>query len=108
MTGMATGPVKWATINHSDSGDHTTVAAVSGKRLRVLHYELSVAAACAVLWQDGDGTDRRPTIRFGALGNYVSAAAPWGLFETAAGQSLNFFVNVAVNVTGVVCYQEVN
>lgn len=98
---------KFAQINASTSGDNTIVAAVTGKKIRVLQYVLIAAGAVNARWQSA------------AAGSYLSGALPLaaqagasaafggGLFETAAGELLNLELSAAIQVSGHLTYVEV-
>jgi hypothetical protein len=100
--------VKRAVVNHGSSGDNTIVAAVTGKKLRVLSGYVHAAGAVLVRFESGAGGT--------ALTGQMSLAAnagvdlpydPLGHFETAAGQLLNLELGSGVNVSGWINYIEV-
>ncbi len=99
---------KYAVIN----GDNTTaveiVAAVAGKKIRVLSYVLSVSAATTMLWQSAS-TAKSGAIHFvgTALVPYSSGYNPAGHLETAVAEALNLKSSANVSFDGHVCYIEV-
>lgn len=108
IAGVAT-TVKFAAIAVSGSGNNTLVAAVTGKKIRVLQYTLMAAGAVNAKFQSGaGGTDLTGLKYFAAAGAGISAAfTPTGLFETAAGALLNLNLSGAVAVGGELVYVEV-
>lgn len=98
---------KFAPINAASSGDNTIVAAVAGKKIRVLAYTAIANGAVNARWQSGDA------------GSYLSGALPLaaqagaapafggGLLETASGELLNLELSAAIQVSGHLTYVEV-
>ena len=79
--------IKFALITASASGATSTVAAVSGKKIRVLTYTYNVNAAVNVKWQSAS-TDKTDLMRYAAQGEGVTASwAPGGHFETNSGEA---------------------
>lgn len=102
-------PPQSAVINVATATDHTIVAAVTGKKIRVLSYVIVAAAAVAVTWKSGS-TARSGAMSFAAnSGIVVSPAAPSGgsWFETAAGEALVLTLSGAQQVSGHLTYQVV-
>lgn len=98
---------KFAAISASSSGNNTIVAAVPGKKIRVLSYVLVGTTAVTAKFQSGaGGTDLTGAMPIGANG-VVSAGPDEGHFETAAGALLNLNLGSAVAVSGHVTYLEV-
>jgi len=99
---------KFAAIAASSSGDNTLVAAVSGKKIRVLSYTLVAAGAVTCRFEDGaGGTAKSGVMSFGANGGVSVPFSPLGHFETTANTLLNLELGGAVSVAGHVCYVEV-
>ena len=100
---------KFATIVASSSGATTIVAAVTGKRIRVLSLRLTAAAAVNAKWQ----SHTAPTDITGL--NYYAAAGggevlpfnPVGWFQTIAGDALDINLSNAIAVGGHLTYVEV-
>lgn len=99
---------KFAVIN----GDNTTavqiVALVTGKKIRVLSYVLSVSAATTMIFQSASAA-KTGAIHFvgTALVPYSSGFSPVGHFETVAGEALNLKSSANVSFDGHLVYIEV-
>lgn len=100
---------KFAAISASSSGNNTLVAAVAGKKIRVLAYSLSGAGAVNAKFQSGAGvTDLSGLKYIAAAGGGVTAQFnPLGWFETVSGALLNLNLSGAVAVGGELVYIEV-
>jgi hypothetical protein len=96
---------KFASINALAGGDNTLVAAVIGKRIRVLRYVLIVAGPVSLKFRSGvtDLTGLMGFLAGGMGGGYC----PVGHFETAAGQPLVLNLSAGVAVTGCLTFIEV-
>lgn len=100
--------IKYAVIDHAGSGDNTLVAAVTGKRIRVLSYALVAAAAVTVRFESGaSGTALTGQMSLAANGGVSAAFNEGGWFQTAAGSLLNLELGGAVSVDGHLSYIEV-
>lgn len=98
--------VKFAVINRATSGDGTAVvAAVTGKKIRVLSYDLVCTAANAITWKSGS-TAISGAKSFAANGGQVKTH-PQGVMETAAAQALNLNLGSSQQVSGELSYVEV-
>lgn len=106
VAGGSTGPL-FARINADADGDNTVVAAVTGKRIRVLGYAFLVSAAGMITFKSGAAT---------ALAEFTAAAnggASYGgggdapAFQTAVGEALVVNNPAAVDTNGHLVYQEV-
>jgi len=96
---------QYAVISTSASGDTTIVAAQTGKRFRVLSWDLTVNGAVNVKWKSGASTDKTGLYYFSAAGSGISAPeAENGLFETVAGDALVINLSGLVAVGGRVTY----
>ena len=99
---------KFKKIDAASSGNNTIVAAVVGKKIRVIAADLVCVTAVTVAWQSGaGGTALSGTMSFGANGGYVLGYNPAGWFETAAQELLNMSLGGAVQVSGTITYIEV-
>lgn len=97
---------KFAKIDASSSGDNAIVAAVSGKKIRVLRWGLTAADEVTVKWRSATTDKTGPRL----LAKYASAGGaycPTGIFETAAGDALNLNLSAAKTVGGELTYVEV-
>lgn len=101
--------VKFAAISGATSGNNTVVAAVSGKKIRVLSYVLNSVTAVAVRFEsDADGTALTGVMSLGATSVLASGFNPFGHFETVAGELLNMELGGAVQVSGHLTYVEID
>lgn len=99
---------KFAVIDAATNGDNTIVAAVSGKKIRVLSLFLMSAGTVNTRFESGaGGTALTGQINLVAQTGYVLPHNPYGWFETAAGSLLNLELNAAVSVDGSLSYIEV-
>lgn len=111
---MGAGPFKYAVIAASSSGDNELVAAVTGKKIRVLAYCIvgNDAAVTARFESGAGGTALSGQMKLGtALATNFGFAAgfnPAGWFETAEGQNLNLELSAAQSVAGHLTYVEVD
>lgn len=103
--------VKSAAVAESSSGVNAVIAAVTGKKIRVLAAHLSASGAVNAKWiTDTAGTpaDLSGLAYFAAAGAaYVLPYNPDGWFEGAAGKDLGLNLSGAVAVGGVITYMEV-
>lgn len=101
-------PPKYAAISASSSGDNTLVAAVSGKKIRVLACVLMSAGTVTATFKSANGgTSISGAYPFIAQAGLVMPFSEGGWMETVAGQLLNLSLNGAVAVTGNLVYQEI-
>lgn len=99
---------KYAIIDAALSGNNTIVAAVTGKKIRVLAYVLVASAAVTARFESAaDGTALTGQMQVGANGIVPSGYNPLGHFETVAGELLNLELSGAISVDGHVTYVEV-
>lgn len=92
----------YAVINESTQASNEIVAAVAGKKIRVVSVVLVCSAANVVTWQSAATAISGP-MSFAANGGYALASeAP--LFETVAGEALNLLSGSAVQVSGHILY----
>jgi hypothetical protein len=97
---------KFAPIDVSSSGNNEVVAAVTGKKIRVLRWGLTSNGTVSAKWRSGstDLTGPRPLIQYASAGG---SFCPLGLFETASGEALNLNLSGTVAVGGEILYAEV-
>ena len=97
----------YAVIDDATSGNNTLVAAVAGKKIRVLGFFL-VSAAGAVTARfesDADGTALTGQMTMSATGSTVAPGFnPLGWFETVAGELLNLELSAGVSLDGALTY----
>lgn len=102
--------MKYAIVNHNTDGDNEIIAAVTGKRIKVLHYVISSDQNVDVLFKSGSSTDLTGPLYLGAHGHIEAgygSGTPAGLvalFETAQGQALVLDINGAKTVGGHITY----
>jgi len=100
--------IKYAAIDAATSGDNTLVAAVEGKKIRVLDYVFIAAGTVNVRFESGaSGTALTGQMNFIANTGVAPGFTPIGHFETAAGALLNLELSGAVSVDGHLAYIEV-
>lgn len=107
MSGILSDP-QHVVIAASGSGSNTLVAAVTGKKIRVLAAVLVAAGAVTAKFQSGAaGTDLTGAMSLAVNGSLVLPFNPSGWFETAASTLLSLLLGGAVSVAGVITYVEV-
>lgn len=103
--------VKFATIGTSASGDTTLVAAVSGKKIRVLTLDAISKAALDIYFKDGAGAEvfgkAASVVGLQAGGGFILPHSPTGHFETASGQALLVNLSGSTALAGSLSYVEV-
>ena len=105
---MSVSGTRHAAIAAAASGDNTLVAAVTGKKLRVLSLSLVSTAEQTVRFESGaSGTALTGQMELGANVPLVLPFNPEGWFETAAGALLNLELGGANAVAGSLSYVEV-
>ena len=98
-------PLKFAPIAATASGDNEIVAAVSGKKIRVISFFMISDTAATVKFRSAT-TDISGGLPVSANGG-VSADSSNGLMETVAGAALNLNLSAVINVGGALSYVEV-
>lgn len=103
---MPQSDAQYAAIDAESSGDNTLVAAVAGKKIRVLSAVLVATAAVNAFFQSAaDGDALSGLMVFAAAGQTLTLPFnPAGWFETAAGELLNLNISGAVSVDGALTY----
>ena len=94
--------------SEASSGDNVVLALVSGKRIRVLHYEMQAAGTVVAAFQDnGAAVAHTPRWSFEAREGVVSTAPAGGfLFETGVGVGLDLNLSAAIAVDYLIGYVE--
>jgi hypothetical protein len=109
--GGKTREIKYAAISGATSGNNTLVAAVTGKKIRVLAYTLISDSNVDVRFEDGAGgtalTGQMEVGTSSDSGGLVVPYCPVGHFETSAGTLLNLELSGAVQTSGHLTYEEV-
>jgi len=92
-------------IDHATNGDNTLVAAVAGKRIRVLSFLMIASGTVTVRFESGAGgsplTGQMPLVVNSGMAPTYN---PAGWFITNAGEALNMELSAAVSVDGVLNY----
>lgn len=88
-------------VSASSSGDNTLLAAITGKKIRVVGGVLMAAGAVNAKFKSGASTDLTGLLRFDAAGSGVALPEMMaGLAETAAGEALVLNLSAATAVSG--------
>ena len=100
--------VKYAAIDAATNGDNTIVAAVAGKKIRVLSVFYLAAGTVNVRFESAAGGtaltgQMQHTAQTGAVLNFNED----GWFETVSGELLNMELSAGVSVDGSLSYIEV-
>lgn len=98
---------QYAVINAAANDDNEIVAAVSGKKIRVLTYTFQAANPVNATWKSGSSTNLSGALPQTANTGISTTFCPIGHFETASGQALNLYLSAAVQVSGHITYVEV-
>jgi hypothetical protein len=99
---------KFAVIDAASSGDNTLVAAVAGKKIRVLSYTIIASGAVTVRFEDGaSGTALTGQMNLTTNSGVSVPFSPVGHFETTANTLLNLELSAATSVDGHLTYVEV-
>ncbi|SDC06225.1 hypothetical protein SAMN05216337_1001158 [Bradyrhizobium brasilense] len=99
---------KFAKISASASGANTVIASVSGKKIRVLEWNVLPHDAVNIKWQSHTAGDITGLLELAAKGNGIARPFnPVGYFETTAGEALDLNLSSAVAVGGSLVYVEV-
>ncbi len=100
-----TSELQYAKIDAAGSGDNTLVAAVSGKKIRVMSLFAVASSAVTVAFESGaSGTALTGQMNVGANGSIVMPFNPDGWFETVAAALLNMELGGGVSVDGCLTY----
>lgn len=103
-----TATIRFATVSISSSGDNQIVAAVTGKKIKVLSATLVSSGTVSVKWRSGT-TDLSGAMPLVANSGFVLPASSPGqghYFETAVTTALNINLSGAVAVSGHISYYE--
>lgn len=97
--------VQYAVVDHAASGDNTLVAAVTGKKIRVVAFLLVAAGTVTARFESGaGGTALTGQMSMGSGSRISAPYNPAGWLETVAGQLLNLELSGAVSVDGMLGY----
>ena len=102
---MVGSDVQYAIIDGAASGDNTLVAAVTGKRIRVLSLFVIAAGAVTVRFESGaGGTALTGQMNITTNSGFTLPFNPEGWFQTVAAALLNMELGGAVSVDGALAY----
>lgn len=97
---------KYALIDANSSGNTQIVAAVSGKRIRVVAYAVVASGTVNVRFRSGSSTNLTGVMRLVEAGG-IAHAFEGGLFQTDVGEALNINLSANVQVGGYLVYEEI-
>lgn len=101
-------PIKYAIIDAALLGDNTLVAAVAGKKIRVICLYYMAAGTVNTRFESGaSGTALTGQHQHTAQTGVVLPFNEGGWFETASGALLNLELSAAISVDGALSYVEV-
>lgn len=107
VNGMPLTP-KFAIIDAATSGDNTLVAAVTGKKIRVLSLMMIASGVVSARFESGaGGTALSGQMQLIAQAGFTLPQSSTGWFETAVGALLNLELSAAISVDGLLTYIEV-
>lgn len=99
-------PPQRAVIDHATSGDNTLVAAIAGRKIRVLALFLIAGGTVNARFESAaSGTALTGQMQLTAQAGFVLPFNPIGWFETVAGELLNLELSGAISVDGSLVYQ---
>ena len=97
--------IKYAVIDAATSGDNTIVAAVSGKKIRIISCFMVAAGAVNARFESAaGGTALTGVMNLTTNSGFTLPFNPSGWFETVAGQLLNIELSGNVSVDGSLSY----
>lgn len=98
---------KFAAISASAAGENLVVAAVAGKKIRVLKYTIVTSGAVAAKFRTSSGADLTGAMALAANSGVGGAFCPVGLLETAVGDALTLNLSTGAGIAGHLTYIEV-
>jgi hypothetical protein len=103
---MAQSEPLYAVIDDALTPDNTIIAAVAGKKIRVLSFFLVAAGTVVARFEsDTGGTALTGQMNLALADPFVASGFnPLGHFETVAGELLNLELSLAVSVDGAITY----
>jgi hypothetical protein len=107
VAGVSDSPIKFAVISGATSGDNTLVAAVTGKKIRVISLVAIPTATVAFRLESGAGGTALTGVAQLTTVGIVLPHNPSGWLETAAATLLNMELGAGTQVSGCLTYQEV-
>lgn len=99
---------KYAVIDDALTPDNTIIAAVAGKKIRIIAgFAIAAGAVNARFESDTGGTALTGQMNLTTNSGFTLPFNPVGWFETVAGELLNLELSAAVSLDGVLTYIEV-
>lgn len=103
---LSQSPIKRVAINAPLTGVNEIVAAVSGKKIRVLGGVVAVATAVGLRFRSAT-TDLMGHTALPATSQLDINWTPWGALETNVGEALNLTASTTTVIGGFLTYQEI-
>lgn len=100
-------PFKWAPINATASGDNTIIAAVTGRKIRVIAISFNAALAVGISFKSNPGNTKIEQMLVAANGNFAANHFPGWFMETNVGEAFIMNNSLAINVRGSCAYVEI-
>jgi hypothetical protein len=106
---ISNNPVKYAVVAAAGNGDNTLVAAVAGRKIRVLSVHLTMTGTAVTIRFESAAGGTALTGQMTPLQgtSIILAYNPVGHFQTLIGELLNLELGGAQAVAGSIVYQEV-
>lgn len=106
---ISSNPIKFAAVDAATSGDNELVAAVTGRKIRVIAGSLTMTGtAVTIRFESGAGGTALTGQMTPTQGSTISLPySPVGHFQTAISAALNLELGGAQSVDGWIVYQEV-
>lgn len=101
--------IKYAAIDAASSGNNTLVAAVTGKKIRILAvFMIAAGTATARFESAADGTALSGQMTLAVNTGFCLPYSPDGWGETVVSELLNLELSAAVSVDGMIVYRLVD
>ncbi len=98
--------IKYAAIDVATSGNNTLVAAVAGKKIRILAVILIAAGTVIARFESAaDGTAMSGQMNLGITSGFCLPYSEAGWGETIVGELLNLELGGAISVDGMLVYR---
>lgn len=98
---------QYVVVDAAALGDNTLVAAVTGKKIRVLAMMLIANGGANTIRFESGASGTALTGHMILTAQIVVPLSGYGWFETAVGELLNLELAVATQVAGVLVYEEI-
>ena len=107
MAGLDIGPIKRVSFTENTIDTHVLVAAVAGKKIRVLFMVIDPSGSGNVTFQDSTPTVLLGAMTMGTNDPLVMGENKYGWLETAVGESFDMVMAATNRVGGMVGYVEI-